>query len=124
MRKLLLLSAVIFSIQMVSAFPAIQQWLPVKQSDGTSLRVTLCGDEHFNYYKTADDVPVVKSSTGDYFYASVLGFRISSTGVLAHEVWERSELERSSVIHIDNLQPPQSAIIKPLRQAEAKCVTI
>lgn len=124
MRKLLLLSAVIFCIQMVSAFPAIQQWLTVKQSDGTSLRVTLCGDEHFNYYKTADDVPLVKSSTGDYFYASVLGFRISSTGVLAHEVWERSELERSSVIHIDNLLPLQRDIYKLSRQAEAKSVTM
>src|SRR5574344_872446 len=124
MRKLLLLSAVIFCIQMVSAFPAIQQWLTVKQSDGTSLRVTLCGDEHFNYYNTADDVPLVKSSTGDYFYASVLGFRISSTGVLAHEVWERSELERSSVIHIDNLLPLQRDIYNLSRQAEAKSVTM
>src|SRR5574344_22558 len=120
MKRLLLSLALILSIQMMSAFPVTQQWLTVKQSDGTTLRVTLCGDENFHYYKTADDVPLVRTADGDYCYAAVMGFGISSTGVIAHEVWERTEREKASATRMDQVLALQKNVLRQKTDAAAK----
>lgn len=35
-----------------------------------SLRLTLCGDEHFHYYKSEDGAVMLRNASGDYCYAS------------------------------------------------------
>lgn len=79
---------------LVSARPVRQEWRTVTQSDGTSLRVMLCGDEHFHFYKTEDNVKLVRMDNGDFHYASTVGFALTSTGVLAHEAERRTVSER------------------------------
>jgi hypothetical protein len=41
------------------------------------LQVMLCGDEHLHYYKTIDNVPLVRDSIGNFYYAQALGFGIT-----------------------------------------------
>ena len=77
----------------VFAVPVKPEWHSHKQPDGTMLQVMLCGDEHLHYYKTIDNVPLVRDSIGNFYYAQALGFGITSTGVLAHNPEQRSESE-------------------------------
>ena len=81
----------------VSARPAKSEWRTVTQSDGTSLRVTLCGDERFHFYMTEDNVKLVRMDNGDYHYANTMGFALTSTGILAHEAGSRTAGERRCV---------------------------
>jgi immune inhibitor A len=120
MKHILSILALVLCLQTASAFPALQQWLTVKQTDGTSLRVTLCGDEHFHYYKTADDVLLVRGGDGDYYYASVIGFGIKSTGVLAHEVWQRTDIERSAAASLDKVLALQQDVCRLKMDAAAR----
>lgn len=77
----------------VFAVPVKPEWHSHKQPDGTMLQVMLCGDEHLHYYKTIDNVPLVRDSIGNFYYAQALGFGLTSTGVLAHNPEQRSESE-------------------------------
>lgn len=77
----------LLSLAVVShAVPARKVWRTVTQSDGTTLRITLCGDESLHFYMTEDEVPLVfDETTGDYCYATAMGFGITSTSITAHE---------------------------------------
>lgn len=94
MKKSLLL--VLFSAlaAVAMAVPSRKVWRTVTQSDGTELRIALCGDENFHFYMTEDEVPLLlDEATGDYFYATALGFGMASTGVVAHEAALRTPAE-------------------------------
>ncbi|MDY6092545.1 MAG: M6 family metalloprotease domain-containing protein [Prevotella sp.] len=79
------------------ARPVKSEWRTVTQSDGTTLRVKYCGDEHFQFYQTSDGTKLVRAANGDFHYANTLGFQLSSTGVLAHEAEVRNAEERACV---------------------------
>ena len=100
MRKLI---PVLFSLALlalpasVGAVPAKSEWRTFVQSDGTSIKVRLCGDENLNYYVTEDGVPLLRAANGDFCYADTYGFAPKSSGIVAHEQAARSVSERRSV---------------------------
>ncbi len=65
------------------AIPAMPVWRSVRQTDGTTLRLKLVGDEHFHYAVTDDGIPVV-SHDGNYYYAHISGGHLVASDVLAH----------------------------------------
>lgn len=77
----------------VGAVPARREWMTVTQSDGSSLRVRLCGDENAHFYLTEDGVPLVREADGDFCYATAIGFALASSGVTAHDSLGRSPEE-------------------------------
>ena len=95
-RLMLLLAAAILSLN-ISAVPALKVKQTVKQSDGTSLQIVLCGDENFHYFKTIDDVPVILNDKDSYDYATMKNGRLVSTNILAHEAHLRSVSENTFV---------------------------
>ena len=54
----------------LAAVPAHRSWHVYQQADGTSLELMLIGDEHFHYYITRDNVPVVADDNA-FYYAKV-----------------------------------------------------
>lgn len=69
----------------------------ITQKDGTSLRIKGYGNADFNYFTTTDGVLLYQEGT-DFFVASINpDGTLSSTGILAHEKWERNLLEESHV---------------------------
>ena len=112
---LLLLCLVAFAV------PAKRTWVTFKQSDGTSITVSLAGDEHLHYYITQDHVPLVRAENGDFHYATHLGEGMSVSGVIAHEKEMRNMAEERQVAlscHVaDNTLTPANL---RSRKAEAK----
>ena len=87
----------------VLAVPVKKYWRTVTQSDGTQLKLMLIGDESLHYYVTEDDVPVIQQGNS-YYYASVVGFAVSSTGVLAHDLKERTAYESHYIANPETLE--------------------
>lgn len=77
------------------AVPAKREWYAHRQPDGTILQVMLCGDERNHYYRTTDNIPLVRDADGHFCYAETVGCTLVSTGVLAHNIHERNEKEQS-----------------------------
>ena len=95
-RLMLLLTVAVVSLNL-SAVPALKVKRTVTQSDGTSLQIVLCGDENFHYYKTIDDVPVIKNDQDSYEYATMKDGCLVSTKILAHEPLQRSVSENTFI---------------------------
>lgn len=93
----------------ISAVPAKPEWRTFVQSDGTTIKVTLCGDENFNYYKTEDDVPLLRASNGDFYYAEASGFKMKSSGMIAHEKSLRSAAEQKHVSALTGIEGIRAA---------------
>ena len=92
----------------VFAIPVKPEWHSHKQSDGTVLQVMLCGDEHHHYYKTVDNIPLVRNANNDFCYADVIGYGLISTDVIAHNPELRTEAEHMSI--------PQHKVVGELRK--------
>ena len=103
MKKFIFILTALCTTLCLYATPALQEWRTFRQSDGSTIRVKLCGDETMHYYITEDNVPLVREANGDFCYASSTGFRISSTGILAHEAPARNATERRNITSIDAL---------------------
>ncbi|MCH5176702.1 MAG: M6 family metalloprotease domain-containing protein [Prevotellaceae bacterium] len=87
----------------LSAVPAKPVQRIVQQSDGTTITVTLRGDENFHYYTTLDGVTVVENADGTFSYACVQNGVLTSTKVLAHDAAQRSAAERNTIQQHDAL---------------------
>lgn len=66
------------------AVPAHGSWHVYLQADGTQLELMLIGDEHFHYYLTRDNVPVVDDNDA-FYYAKVENGMLKPTSLLVHE---------------------------------------
>ena len=64
MKKLFMLMAALVMTQMAVAIPAKRVTRTVQQPDGTTLEVTLRGDETFHFYTTSDGTPVREDASG------------------------------------------------------------
>ena len=67
------------------AIPADPTPVKVTQPDGTSLTITLHGDEFFHYTTTQDGYTVLKNTAGFYTYANVVGDHLVPSGVVARD---------------------------------------
>lgn len=81
----------------VSAVPARRAKHVVTQPDGTTLCITLQGDEHFHYFATTDGVPVVRTADGSFRYAQLQGTALKASALVAHEAAQRSADELSFI---------------------------
>ncbi|MGN0221513.1 MAG: M6 family metalloprotease domain-containing protein [Prevotella sp.] len=108
MKKTLLTIIAIVMTVVANAAPALKEWRTFTQSDGTTIKVMLCGDETMHYYVTEDMVPLVRTKNGDFCYAAASGFSVTSTGVLAHEAPLRTIKERSAACKLEQLQETMS----------------
>lgn len=98
MKKLLLFFTMFAVAVMAVAVPARRQSFTNKQSDGTTIVVTLAGDEAFHYYVTMDNIPVVKNADGDFCYATLTSEgNLVSTDCLAHNSGMRSYAEQTII---------------------------
>ena len=77
----------------LAAVPAHRSWHVYRQADGTSLELMLIGDEHFHYYITRDNVPVVDEDNA-FYYAKVENGILKPTSLLVHEQSRRTIGER------------------------------
>ena len=66
MKKTLLILTAIIMTAVTHAMPALKIWQTFTQSDGTTIKVMLCGDETMHYYVTEDMVPLVRAKNGDF----------------------------------------------------------
>ena len=76
----------LMALTMFSPLKAVQAystWKTFRQSDSTTIRVKLCGDEFFQYYLTEDNVPLLRAANGDFCYLQAAGFKARSPGVVA-----------------------------------------
>jgi len=82
--------------------PALPGLIEMKQPDGSTITVSLHGDEHFHYYATADGFPLFPDAQGFLCYAvpDEAG-QLSASSVRAHNASERSEAETAFVRNID-----------------------
>lgn len=97
MRRILLICT--FALMTISswAVKANSEPVDIKQADGTTITVILCGDEDFHYYKTLDGALLVRESHG-FFIAEVnTEGELTSTGILAHNALQRNAQEKAAV---------------------------
>ena len=99
MKRLLAIFLWLFSLLIyINAVPANVIPFVVSQSDGSKLTVELCGDEGFHFFKTSDNVPIVRDVDDFYYYAATgRDGKIISSGILAHERENREEFENTYV---------------------------
>src|SRR5574344_1875168 len=103
MRKPIMLLSLLFIAAATFAVPAKKGVIKqVTQSDGTTLKIELRGDEFLHYYVTEDNIPVVQlTDGGDYTYAKVENNQLKSTGEIAHASVNRSIKEKSILQTLD-----------------------
>lgn len=96
-RTLAFIICLIVALHIV-AVPANGITFSVLQPDGNELKVMLYGDEGFHFFKTTDNVPIVRGED-NYFYYATLGEneKIVSSGIIAHEKGVRAKFEQSYV---------------------------
>ena len=83
----------------IFAIPARPVPITKVQGDGTSLKVCLRGDERFHFTTTSDDMPIVQSYDGNFYYAAINDGNIECSKMLAHNENERSNGEKEYVGH-------------------------
>ena len=72
------------------AIPADPRPVQVTQPDGTTLTISLHGDEFYHFTTTIDDYTVVKDARGYYSYARLVDDRLVSSGRIARDAAQRS----------------------------------
>lgn len=75
------------------AVPALHRLMPVKQADGTTVKVYLNGDEHFSYYTSEDGKVLVRNAAGNLCYAVKGVAGLEASDMVAHDMDLRSAAE-------------------------------
>lgn len=85
------------------AIPALSVWHSVRQTDGTTIRLKLVGDEHFHYAVTDDSIPVL-SHDGSYYYAHIRSGHLVASDVLAHARDQRKDHEERFAASLNDVE--------------------
>ncbi len=80
----------------IQAAPAFREPVTVIQPDGTTLVITLHGDEHAAWTTTTDGTLVVRQQDGYYVAAISDDGRLTATTLLAHQPHQRSSAEQTA----------------------------
>ena len=86
MKKIITSTVLSFIVAMALAIPAKRNWITVTQSDGTTLKVCLTGDEHMHFYVTSDNVPLYKDAENRFCYLKIEEQDTNGTQECAHRV--------------------------------------
>lgn len=104
MKRLVTLIAGLTMVFCIGAYsvPARPGLFEMKQPDGSSVTVSLHGDEYFHYYLTPDGLPLFPDEQGYLCYAVIDGSgQLSASSIRAHEASDRGEVETAFVQGID-----------------------
>ena len=121
MKRILISAVLSLCAAMTFAIPAKKSWKVVSQSDGTTIRVSLAGDEHLHYYITEDNVPLYKAADNRYCYLTIENGKLHNSGVLAHESAARSAKELQVMNTIHDLAPIARQMAAKKRSAAKRC---
>ena len=103
MKKIITSTVLSFIAAMALAIPAKRNWITVTQSDGTTLKVCLTGDEHMHFYVTSDNVPLYKDAENRFCYLKIEDGKLVSSNILAHEAERRTAKESTAITDITNI---------------------
>lgn len=103
MKKIITSTVFSFIAAMALAIPAKRNWITVTQSDGTTLKVCLTGDEHMHFYVTSDNVPLYKDAENRFCYLKIEDGKLVSSNILAHEAERRTTKESTAITDITNI---------------------
>lgn len=79
--------------------PAKRGWITVTQSDGTSLRIRIYGDEYYHYAESEDGYTLVGNGKGDYCYALLdKDGNLKSSGIRARNNRKSFSLKEQSLL--------------------------
>lgn len=97
MRKILVLMVMGLLCIAAHAIPADPTPVKVTQPDGTTLTITLHGDEFFHYTTTQDGYTVMKNAAGYYTYARVSGENLVPSDLIARDASQRTAADRAAL---------------------------
>ena len=117
MKKVIFSALLLLSAITSSAIPAKKNWTRVTQTDGTTIEITLAGDENIHFYMTRDGVALTRNNNNEYCYAKVIGNNIISSEILAHELNQRTDKEKSVAISTNMLAPLAKEKIRLRKEA-------
>lgn len=113
MRRFVFVTLFALLILNANAIPT-RRTMKLRQIDGTTITVTLVGDEFFHYHLTDDSIPVVgKGNDEGWYYAKVENGFLTPSDILVHDRVYRSSQEKSFVEHYytrENLRKMMSKI--------------
>lgn len=115
MKHSLLLIALGLVCMTARAVPADPTPAVVAQPDGTTITVTLHGDEFFNYLTTSDGYTLVKNEAGYYTYARLEGGRLVAGNCVAHDVSQRTAADYAALAGLTKGLTSQSMVRKGTR---------
>lgn len=93
MKKLFLILFAAFAVLSARAIPAIPTPLTYTQSDGSSITVSLMGDEWFSSYVTTDGYALERVANGDFYYKAAG----TPSRIMAHNADKRSQVEKQFI---------------------------
>jgi len=97
MKRLVQIMMGLFCFATAQAIPADPTPVKVAQPDGSTLTVTLHGDEFFHYTTTLDGYTVVKNEAGYYTYARLDGGQLVAGERIARDASQRSAGDRAAL---------------------------
>ena len=100
MRKSVFLLVMGLLCLVARAVPADPTPVQVTQPDGTTLTVTLHGDEFFHFTTTADGYTVMKNAAGYYTYARLNGDRLEPGDRIARDASQRSAADMAALANV------------------------
>lgn len=115
----------VLAVMTAEAVPARRGLITVRQSDGTTLRVRIYGDEFYHYTVSEEGYTLVEGPKGDYYFARLgANGQLESTGVLARPMNRLSAAERQRLgadvrkgIRPAGPTPQQQRMKQQMRQA-------
>lgn len=110
MKKIFVLISVGLLCLMARAIPADPTPMKVTQPDGSTLTISLHGDEFFHITTTHDGYTVMKDGAGYYTYAQLDGDRLVSSGRIARDAAQRNAGDRVFLSSIPKRLTGQSMV--------------
>ena len=110
MKKIFTSTVLLLCTTIAFAIPAKRNWKVITQSDGTSIKVCMTGDERLHYYVTEDNVPLYKAADNRYCYLKVENGKLLNSDILAHEAHMRTSKEMSAMANIADITPIASQL--------------
>jgi len=87
--------AIAFSIGTLMAVPAHKGAVKTIQPDGSTVTISLQGDEYLHFYTTEDGYSIVKDANNRYVYAELKDGQLQPTAMMAHDAAERTAAEQN-----------------------------
>ena len=111
--------AIAFGIHCALAVPAYKGTAKMLQPDGTTVTISLHGDEYLHFYTTADGYSIVKDANNRYVYAELKDGQLLPTSRVAHDADARSAEELAYLSGVKKyLQPEMKQSVREEKERE------